>query len=120
MSAAVRDITDRKQIETALRGLDAAARLAAIVESSQDAIVGNTLDGIITSWNAAAQRLYGYTASEIIGHNISELTLPHRSEELAPIIERLRRGEPVQHFDTQTDCQERRDPRPVDGDLADS
>jgi PAS domain S-box-containing protein len=101
VSAAVRDITDRKQIETALRGLDAAARLAAIVESSQDAIVGKTLDGVITSWNAAAQRLYGYTASEIMGHNISELTLPHRSEELAPIIERLRRGEPVQHFDTQ-------------------
>jgi two-component system, LuxR family, sensor kinase FixL len=76
------------------------ARLAAIVESSDDAIIGKTLDGIITSWNKAAQRIFGYTAEELIGQHISRLIPPGREQEEPQILERLRLGERVDHFDT--------------------
>jgi PAS domain S-box-containing protein len=76
-------------------------RLAAIVASSQDAIIGKTLSGVITSWNAGAETMYGYSADEIIGHNIDQLIPPDRVGELRSVIERVRRGESVPHFDTQ-------------------
>jgi PAS domain S-box-containing protein len=76
------------------------SRLAAIVESSVDAILGKTLDGVITDWNAAAEQIYGYTRDEIIGHNVSEIVPPDRADELAAIMARLRRGERVGHFET--------------------
>jgi two-component system sensor kinase FixL len=76
------------------------ARLAAIVESSDDAIIGKTLDGIITSWNKGAQRIFGYTADEMVGRHISRLIPPGREEEEPQIQERLKRGERVDHFDT--------------------
>jgi PAS domain S-box-containing protein len=76
------------------------AFLAAIVESSEDAIVGKDLDGIITSWNPAAEQLYGYTAEEAIGRPISILIPPSRPDELPAIMDRLRRGERIQHFET--------------------
>jgi two-component system CheB/CheR fusion protein len=76
------------------------ARLAAIVESSQDAVIGKTLDGTITSWNAGAERMYGYTAEEAVGRPISFIAPPDRVDELAPLFERLRRGEPVLPFET--------------------
>ena len=101
VSAAVRDSSERKTIEARLGGLDAAARLAAIVESSGDAIIGKTLDGVITSWNAAAADIYGYTADEIIGHHISELIPADRIGELAPLFERVKSGERVEHFETE-------------------
>ena len=74
--------------------------LAAIIDSSDDAIISKTLDGVITSWNAGAERLFGYTAQEATGQNIS-LIIPtdHRDEETT-ILEKLRRGEPIKHFDT--------------------
>jgi PAS domain S-box-containing protein len=74
--------------------------LAAIVESSDDAIIGKTLDGIITSWNTGAQRLYGYTAEEVIGRNINLLLPPERTDEIPQILERLRRGERIEHYET--------------------
>ncbi|MFT4039387.1 MAG: PAS domain S-box protein [Thermomicrobiales bacterium] len=74
--------------------------LAAIVESSDDAIIGKTLDGVITSWNPAAERLYGYTAAEAIGRPISLIIPLDRPEELPSIMGRLRRGEPIDHFET--------------------
>ena len=77
------------------------SHLAAIVESSADAIIGKTLDGVITSWNAGATDMYGYAASEMIGRNISVLFPPDRADELAPILQRLRRGERVGHFETK-------------------
>ena len=77
-----------------------ASRLAAIVESSDDAIIGKTLDGIITSWNPGAVRMYGYTAQEMIGHSVSRLFPPGHAGELLPILEQLRRGERVDHFET--------------------
>ncbi|MCC6178894.1 MAG: PAS domain S-box protein [Chloroflexi bacterium] len=74
--------------------------LAAIVESSEDAIVGKDLDAIITSWNPGAERLYGYSASEAIGRSMSTIVPPERPDELPAIMERLRRGERVAHYET--------------------
>jgi PAS domain S-box-containing protein len=76
------------------------SRLASIVESSQDAIIGKTLDGTILSWNDAATSLYGYTASEAIGRPISMLAPPHFADELTRILERVRLGERVDAFET--------------------
>jgi two-component system cell cycle sensor histidine kinase/response regulator CckA len=85
----------------AYSGLDElASRLAAIVESSDDAIIGKTLDGIITSWNPGAARMYGYSAQEMVGHSVSRLFPPGQVSELAPILDRLRRGERIDHFET--------------------
>ena len=78
-----------------------ASRLAAIVESSSDAIIGKTLDGVITSWNAGAENLYGYTSDEIVGHNVSELLPPDRTEELVSILERVQRGERTEQLETK-------------------
>ena len=78
-----------------------AARLAAIVESSDDAILSKTLDGIITSWNSGAARMYGYPPEEIIGQHVAVLIPPDRRAELGPIFDRLRRGEPVEPFETK-------------------
>ncbi len=86
---------------TAARDADAAKRrLAAIVESSEDAIVGKTLDGLISAWNPAAERLYGYTAAEVLGKPISTLMPVERRSEMAEILGRIRRGERIEHFET--------------------
>ena len=74
--------------------------LAAIVESSDDAIIGKTLDGTITFWNTAAERLYGYTPAEAIGRHISIIIPADRPDELPTIMARLRRGQPIEHFET--------------------
>jgi two-component system cell cycle sensor histidine kinase/response regulator CckA len=79
---------------------EVASRLAAIVESSDDAIIGKTLDGIITSWNSGASAMYGYAADEMVGQDISVLIPPDRAGELGPILGRLRRGEHIGHFET--------------------
>jgi PAS domain S-box-containing protein len=76
------------------------ARLAAIVESSQDAIVSKTLDGIISSWNAGAERLFGYSPEEAVGKSITILIPPELLDEERLILEQLRRGERVEHFET--------------------
>jgi len=94
LSVFFRDITDRKQAE------EAQLRLAAIVESSEDAIISKSLDGVVMSWNAAAERLFGYHAEEIIGHSIRRLLPADRSDEEDLILARLRRGERVEHFET--------------------
>ncbi|MEV0189571.1 PAS domain S-box protein [Kitasatospora purpeofusca] len=94
VSAAVRDVSDRKAAEQHIN------QLAALVESSQDAILAKTLDGCITYWNAAAQRLYGYSPEEAIGRNVAMLALPDRGHEISGLLERLARGEKVEHFET--------------------
>jgi PAS domain S-box-containing protein len=78
----------------------ASSQLAAIVSSSEDAITGKTLEGIITSWNPGAERLYGYTAPELLGHPISLLVPPDHPDELPQILARIRRGEHVQEYET--------------------
>ena len=88
------DITDRKHAE------QASARLAAIVTSSDDAIVSKDLNGIITSWNEGAERLFGYTDEEVVGRPVTILIPPDRLSEEPHILDRLRHGERVDHFET--------------------
>jgi len=85
--------------------------LAAIVDSSDDAIVSKTLEGIITSWNAGAEGLFGYTASEAVGQHVSLIIPANRRDEETVIIERIKRGERIEHFDT---VRIRKDKRPLD------
>src|SRR6202521_6312824 len=74
--------------------------LADIVDSSDDAIVSKTLDGVITSWNKSAERLFGYTREEAVGQHITLIIPKDRRDEEVKIVERLRRGERVDHFET--------------------
>src|SRR2546423_13403384 len=74
--------------------------LAAIIESADDAILGKTLDGTITSWNPAAERLYGYSAQEIIGKPIATIVPKELHGDLALIMQRLKRGETIDHYET--------------------
>jgi two-component system sensor histidine kinase UhpB len=76
------------------------ARLAAIVDSSDDAIVSKTLDGIITSWNRGAEQLFGYTAAEAVGQHIFLIIPPDRRTEEEEVLARLRSGEKIDHFET--------------------
>jgi PAS domain S-box-containing protein len=83
-----------------VKAVEAQRWLAAIVESSDDAIIGKRLDGTIVSWNAGASRIFGYTADEIIGHSVLELFPPELRSEEARIVAQLVRGERVDHFET--------------------
>ena len=82
------------------RAYEASRLLAAIVESSDDAIIGQSLDGTIGTWNAGAERLYGYCADEVLGYNVNRLTPANRSEEEARILGKLHKGERVDHVET--------------------
>jgi PAS domain S-box-containing protein len=105
----LRDITSRKERE------EERALLAAIVETSEDAIIGNTLDGSITSWNSGAERIYGYTADEAVGKSISLLALPEQDDEVFEILDQLRAGESISHFETRL---RRKDGAVIDVSLA--
>jgi hypothetical protein len=111
--SAIRDISDRKRIESDLRRAheelekrtaeqlgEYRARLASIVDSSEDAILSKDLNGIITSWNRGAEHIYGYTAGEAIGKPISMLTPKDRPDEVPAILAKIRRGESVEHYQT--------------------
>jgi PAS domain S-box-containing protein len=88
------DVTERKRAE------QESSRLAAIVDSSDDAIIGKTLDGIVTTWNRGAQQIYGYSVEEIVGKPISVLAPPDRYNEILGILEKVRCGAPVNHYET--------------------
>ncbi len=109
------DIEDQKRVEASLRkseerlraeiserkrGEEAAAYLAAIVASSDDAIISTDLQGTITSWNNGAERLYGYTAAEIIGKSVTMILAPERQDEESRILDMLRKGERIEHYET--------------------
>ncbi|HWN93972.1 MAG TPA: PAS domain S-box protein, partial [Methylomirabilota bacterium] len=93
-SGFIRDLSERKEAD------EARSRLAAIVESSDDAILSKDLNGIITTWNAGAERLFGYTAEETIGRHVTMLMPPERFNEEPGILERIRRAERVEHYET--------------------
>jgi len=110
---AIRDISDRKRIEEDLRRAneeleirkgrelrDSQNRLALIVDSSQDAIIGKNLDGIITHWNKGAEAMYGYTSQEMIGKSITALCPKDRVDEIPGILEKVRHGERVEYFES--------------------
>ena len=109
----IRDISDRKRIEEELRHAheeldrrksrelrDSQNRLALIVDSSQDAIIGKNLDGIVTHWNKGAEYIYGYTAQEMIGQPISMLAPKERADEITAILEKIRNGQRVEYFES--------------------
>lgn len=111
--SAIRDITERKRIEEELRRTnaeleirksrelrDSQSRLALIIDSSQDAIIGKNLDGIITHWNKGAEEIYGYTAQEMIGRHISTLAPEEKSDEISEILRHIRQGERVGYFES--------------------
>lgn len=111
--SAIRDITDRKRIEEELKRAneeldrrksrelrDYQNRLALIVDSSQDAIIGKNLDGIVTHWNKAAEEMYGYTADEMIGRSITTLAPAERSDEIPAILQKIRNGVRVDYFES--------------------
>jgi two-component system nitrate/nitrite sensor histidine kinase NarX len=101
----IRDITERKRAQAVQ------AQLAAIVESSNDAIIGKTLDGVIVNWNRGAEHLYGYAAEEVKGQSVAILVPPDRSDELSGILERLKQGERIERFET---VRLRKDGRQID------
>jgi PAS domain S-box-containing protein len=95
------DITERKRMEAELGENEQRLRwLASIVESSDDAIVSKSLDGVITSWNRGAERVFGYTAEEAVGQPITIVIPQNRQDEERTILTRIRRGERVDHFET--------------------
>ncbi|HEY3617352.1 MAG TPA: PAS domain S-box protein [Candidatus Sulfotelmatobacter sp.] len=109
----IRDISDRKRIEDELRRAneeldrrksrelrDFQTRLALIVDSSQDAIIGKNLDGTVTHWNQGAEHMYGYSAAEMIGRPISVLAPKERADEISNILEKIRQGERVEYFES--------------------
>ena len=102
------DITERKQAEIAL------ARLAAIVECSDDAIIAKNLDGVIQTWNHGAEQLFGYTEKEAVGQPITMLMPPDRVQEEPIILERIRRGEHINHYEA---VRRRKDGRLLDVSL---
>jgi PAS domain S-box-containing protein len=103
--AVVQNITERRAAE------EAQAVLAAIVHSSDDAIISKTLEGVITSWNTGATRIFGYAAKEVIGKSITMLIPPDRQDEEAEILARLRRGEQIRHYES---VRLRKDGTPID------
>jgi two-component system, cell cycle sensor histidine kinase and response regulator CckA len=108
-SSIKRDMSERRQ------GQETAARLAAIVESSDDAIVSKTLDGKVLTWNAGAERMYGYLAEEIVGRSIYSLVPERLQQDEERILTQVARGEPVHHYETVR-C--RKDGKEIDISLA--
>ena len=111
--SAIRDISDRKRIAEELRRANEElyrrtteqlgeyrSRLASIIDSSEDAILSKSLDGTITSWNRGAQRIYGYTAEEVVGKSISILATEDRADEIPEILRKIASGESIDHYES--------------------
>jgi len=111
--SAIRDISDRKRIAEELRRANEElhrrtaeqlgeyrSKLASIIDSSEDAILSKDLNGIITSWNRGAEHIYGYTPEEVVGKHISLLTPSDRPDEISDILQRIARGESLEHYES--------------------
>ena len=111
--SAIRDVSERKRIEEELGRANAElnertnrqlweyrARLASIIDSSEDAIIGKDLNGIVTSWNRGAEHVYGYSADEMVGNSITKISPADRPDEIPGILRKIRRGETVSHFES--------------------
>ena len=111
--SAIRDISDRKRIAEELRRANEElhrrtieqlgeyrSRLASIIDSSEDAILSKDLNGIITSWNKGAERIYGYAPEEVVGKHISLLTPGDRPDEISEILQKIARGESTEHYES--------------------
>ena len=96
IGAVVSSLSNRLQQDAAM-----CLRFVSMVDSSNDAVVGKTLDGIITDWNSGAERLYGYTADEIVGRHIRTLTPSDHHDEIPQLIERIRNGERIERYETE-------------------
>ena len=105
-----REAASERNLRTEREGL-----FSAVVESSNDAIITKLLDGTITGWNGAAERLFGFTAAEAIGKSINIIVPPDRRDEVRNIVERISRGEPIEHYETS---RVRKDGRTVDVSLS--
>jgi PAS domain S-box-containing protein len=106
------DLIERNEVESALRESREQFRsLASIVESSDDGIISRDVNGIITSWNRGAERLFGYSAEEVIGKPVTILIPSERFPEEAAIIDRIRRGDRIDHYET---IRQRKDGRAID------
>ncbi|HEY1946541.1 MAG TPA: PAS domain S-box protein [Bryobacteraceae bacterium] len=105
-----RDVSHRRGTErTEKDAAIAFARLAAIVEYSDDAVIGKDLNGIVTSWNRGAERIFGYTSDEMIGRPISIIAAEHTRDEMPRILQRIRNGEHIEHFETVRRTKDGRD-----------
>ena len=93
------DITERRRLHAMLRQTE--TLLSTIVSSSDDAMISKTLNGVVTSWNQGAERIFGYSAAEMIGQPIATLAIPGCEEEVVGVLERILRGERVDHYETQ-------------------
>jgi PAS domain S-box-containing protein len=93
-------ITSAHELTNRKRAFEDAQRMTAIVANSQEAIIGQTLNGIVTSWNPGAERMYGYSSQEIIGKSIQMLSPKDRTEEIDSILAKIKTGQPVEHFET--------------------
>jgi PAS domain S-box-containing protein len=91
----------KKRIKELERAELAQLYLAAIIDSAEDAIISKTLESVVTSWNSSAERIFGYRADEMIGQSITKLIPPGHDDEEPQIIARLRRGERIEHYETQ-------------------
>ncbi len=105
----------RRELAHRQRADEAVRRLAAMVESSEDAILGKSLDGFIQSWNAGARRIYGYTAEEVVGRPVTLLCPPERADEVGSNLELVKRGVHIEHFQT---TRVRKDGRRIDISLS--
>jgi PAS domain S-box-containing protein len=94
-SAVARDVTEQR------RAFHAAQRMAAIVESSEDAIIGSTIEGVITSWNPAAERMFGYSSLEIVGKSAEYLTPQDQKGEIKAVLAKIKGGQHVEHLETK-------------------
>ena len=103
------DVTDRRRLKEKI------SKLAAIVECSEDAIISKDLQGTVTSWNKGAEKIYGYTEAEVVGKSVSCLFPPNRREEMPQLLQRVKRGEPIEHYES---VRRRKDGREINVSLA--